>query len=107
MTLHVLCWSRVAPILGLPETDSVLPARTTCPFCQGKLSIYQDTKSGEEWAHCSDCHHSSSVLDLAAKIWDVPFTVAVERLSAATSVSVTSDELNRYIKRQAIWGISR
>lgn len=102
MTLHVLCWSRVAPILGLPETDSVLPARTTCPFCQGKLSIYQDTKSGEEWAHCSDCHHSSSVLDLAAKIWDVPFTVAVERLSAATSVSVTSDELNRYIKRQVI-----
>ena len=102
MTLHVLCWSRIAPVLGLPETDSVLPAKTMCPFCQGKLSIYQDTKSGEEWAYCFDCHYSSSVLDLAAKIWDVPLAVAVERLSVATSVSVTSDDINRYIKREVI-----
>jgi len=102
MTLHVLSWSRIAPILGLSETDSVLPAQTTCPFCQGKLSIYQDTKSGEEWAYCFECRYSSSVLDLAAKIWDVPFSVAVERLSAATSISVTTDDINRYIKREVI-----
>ena len=102
MTLHVLSWSKIAPVLGLSETDSVLPIRTTCPFCQGKLSIYQDTKSGEEWAYCFDCHYSSSVLDLAAKIWDVPLSVAVERLSAATSISVTVDDVNRYIKREVI-----
>lgn len=102
MTLHVLSWNRVAPVLGLPETNSVLPVRTTCPFCQGRMSIYQDTKSGEEWAYCFDCNHSSSVLDLAAKIWDVPLSIAIERLSEATSISVTPDDINHYIKREVV-----
>jgi hypothetical protein len=66
------------------------------------LSVYQDTKSGEEWAYCFDCRYSSSVLDLAAKIWDVPLSVAVERLSAATSISITPDDISRYIKREVI-----
>jgi|TARA_R110000824_G_scaffold94134_2_gene227387 hypothetical protein len=39
---------------------------------------------------------------LAAKIWDVPLSVAVGRLSDATSISVTSDDINRYIKREVI-----
>ena len=102
MTLHVLSWNRIAPVLGLPETNSVLPVGTTCPFCQGRMSIYQDTKSGEEWAYCFDCRHSSSVLDLAAKIWDVPLGIAIERLSEATSISVTPDDINHYIKREVV-----
>jgi hypothetical protein len=102
MTLHVLSWTRIAPVLGLSETGSVLPVGTTCPFCQGKMSIYQDTKSGEEWAYCSDCRYSSSVLDMAAKIWDIPLSIAIERLSEATSISVTPEQINRYIKREVI-----
>jgi len=99
MSLRQLTWPLIAPSLGLPQTNPVFPVQTLCPLCEGSLSIYKDNKNGEEWAYCLDCRWSSSVLQLAAHIWGVPLTVAVERLAELHNTNVTEEEVQTYIKR--------
>tara|TARA_B100000745_G_scaffold300569_1_gene255404 strand:+ start:2651 stop:4906 length:2256 start_codon:yes stop_codon:yes gene_type:complete len=99
MSLHQLTWPVIAPSLGLPQTNPVFPVQTLCPLCEGALSIYKDNKSGEEWAYCLDCQWSSSALQLAAHLWNVPLSVAVERLAELHNTSVTESEIQTYIKR--------
>lgn len=61
--------------------------------------MYKDNKNGEEWAYCSSCQWSSSVLQLASRLWNVPLDVAVERLAEMHNTSVTEQELQGYIKK--------
>lgn len=99
MAISCLTWPVVAPLLGLPQTNPVFPVKTICPLCEGTLSVYKDNKNGEEWAYCSDCRWSSSVLQLAAHLWNIPLDAAVERLAEMYNTSVTEQEFQGYLKK--------
>jgi len=78
-------WNEILTAIGYPcENNYSFPVRTRCPLCDGaNLVIYKDNISSGTWHYCFSCGSAGDTIELAAKYWQVPPSVAVRRLAKA------------------------
>lgn len=75
-------WLNFAEAVGIRVSGSALPASTQCPLClQETLYIYEERNKKGQWYHCNGCKEKGHVIRLAAKIWEVEISEALERLT--------------------------
>jgi hypothetical protein len=72
---------QLANLLDLPYNGPTLPARMTCPLCQGqRLSVYDDETSSGNWFCCADCGAAGDMIELAAAAWSMKPDTALQKL---------------------------
>lgn len=77
-----LTWSRrFAQAVGIPYSGPMMPARTTCPLCQGnQFRVYEDVAGKGNWYSCLDCQGNGDLIELAAAVWGMQPDTALIRL---------------------------
>lgn len=75
---------QVLPLLGIMSHEGSIPLVTGCPLCHGhRLIIFDDTRFGGNWHHCSDCHSTGDMISLAARHWGSDVYATVRKLADA------------------------
>ena len=74
-------WTDVLPLLGVELPNLALPVRISCPLCSGsRMCILADPLQDGQWHYCLDCRTTGDMLDLAAKVWQLPLPETVRKL---------------------------
>ena len=91
-----LSYSAIAPIIGLePFASHTLSAK--CPYCGAfSWSVYQDSKTLEEWHYCSQCKATGSIIAMAAERLELSEQAAIEFLAAKLNTKIDFKTLQQF-----------